>query len=282
MSVKVMGQVWDADLPRPEKYVLLAYADHAAHDGTNIYPSVPRVAWKTGYTERSIRKITGDLVEMGILVPDGKRKSGVNKYRLDVSALPSRPEYGTAPSEESTPEVSAPEDSSPQAGSGVKKTASTPEKSSPKPSGPINKEEPSGIDLSRQMFGRLAELCQINLELVSKKDRGKLNSVTKKLLDAGKKLGHIDNFERYWYAVDWRGQKGQPPDPYDVTREWERARRWLNGGNHDNGRNRSRSRGTSQGSGIPPLPPGRTRPWSKKELAWIQRERELEAEGKLG
>jgi len=55
-----------------------------------------------------------------------------------------------------------------------------------------------------------------------------------------------------------------------------------NGGNHDNGRNRSRSRGTSQGSGIPPLPPGRTRPWSKKELAWIQRERELEAEGKLG
>jgi len=124
MSVKVMGQVWDADLPRPEKFVLLSYADHAAHDGTGIYPSVGRMAWKTGYTDRSIQTITKRLVKQGILVPDGKMADGRNRYRLDASKLPKRPAYG---GENSSP----PEKSS---GEGVKKTAPGGENSSPKPS----------------------------------------------------------------------------------------------------------------------------------------------------
>lgn len=90
MSVKMMGAVFDADLPRDEKYVLLSYADHAAHDGTSIYPSVARMAWKTGYSRRSIQMITTKLVEKGILMPDGKGKHGVNRYRMDISALPER------------------------------------------------------------------------------------------------------------------------------------------------------------------------------------------------
>jgi hypothetical protein len=124
MSVKVMGQVWDADLPRPEKFVLLSYADHAAHDGTGIYPSVGRMAWKTGYTDRSIQTITKRLIKQGILVPDGKMSDGRNRYRLDATKLPKRPPYG---GENSSP----PEKSS---GEGVKKTAPGGENSSPKPS----------------------------------------------------------------------------------------------------------------------------------------------------
>lgn len=124
MSVKVMGQVWDADLPRPEKFVLLSYADHAAHDGTGIYPSVGRMAWKTGYTDRSIQTITKRLVDQGILVPDGTMPDGRNRYRLDASRLPKRPPYR---GENSSP----PEKSS---GEGVKKTAKGGENSSPKPS----------------------------------------------------------------------------------------------------------------------------------------------------
>jgi hypothetical protein len=27
----------------------------------------------------------------------------------------------------------------------------------------------------------------------------------------------------YWYAQDWRGQKGQPPAPHDVTNTWGAA-----------------------------------------------------------
>lgn len=93
MSVKVMGAVWDTDLPRAEKYVLLAYADHAAHDGTEVYPSVGRTAWKTGYSRRSIQKITSRLVDRGILIEIGTRDSGVKKYRVDFSKLPARSPY---------------------------------------------------------------------------------------------------------------------------------------------------------------------------------------------
>ena len=54
MSVKVMGWVWDQDLPRDEKFILLAYADHANHEGYNVYPAVATVAKKTGYSELSL------------------------------------------------------------------------------------------------------------------------------------------------------------------------------------------------------------------------------------
>ncbi len=93
MSVKIMGLVWDADLPRNEKYILLAYADHADHEGESIYPSVSRTAWKTGYEERMVQRITKQLVKSGILVRDGKGKRGTNRYRIDLQKLPTRPMY---------------------------------------------------------------------------------------------------------------------------------------------------------------------------------------------
>lgn len=67
MSVKVMGQVWDLDLPAPKLLVLLALADHADHNGNNVYPSIELVAWKTGYSETQTRRIIKGLVKDGLL-----------------------------------------------------------------------------------------------------------------------------------------------------------------------------------------------------------------------
>ncbi len=61
MSVKIMGMVWDADIPRALKFVLLAYADHADHDGGNVYPSYDLIARKTGYDRRQVIRITAIL-----------------------------------------------------------------------------------------------------------------------------------------------------------------------------------------------------------------------------
>lgn len=66
MSVKVMAQVWELDLPQNEKFVLLAFADFADDDG-RCYPSVRRVAWKTGYDERQIKRLIGRLRERGLM-----------------------------------------------------------------------------------------------------------------------------------------------------------------------------------------------------------------------
>lgn len=85
MSVKAMGKVWDTDLPSNKKFVLLAYADHAHHDGTNIYPAIETIAEKTGYHERSVQRITRELEAEGYLVPDGQGPKGTNKWYIPYS-----------------------------------------------------------------------------------------------------------------------------------------------------------------------------------------------------
>ena len=82
MSVKIMGLVWDLDLPQNEKFVLLAYADHADHNGRNMFPAVETVAKKTGYSERTVQRTTRSLEEKGYLIADGKGPKGTNKWKF--------------------------------------------------------------------------------------------------------------------------------------------------------------------------------------------------------
>jgi len=79
-----MAWVWDQDIERDEKFVLLAYADHADHDGNNIYPAVDKIARKTGYSERSIQRITRQLVEHGWLIAMGTSNRQTNKFSMPI------------------------------------------------------------------------------------------------------------------------------------------------------------------------------------------------------
>ena len=94
MSVKAMSLVWDMECPttineiefKPgHKYTLVAYADHADHNGKNIYPAVATIARKTGYEERSVQRLTHELENMGILVEDGQGPRGTNKWFIPFS-----------------------------------------------------------------------------------------------------------------------------------------------------------------------------------------------------
>jgi hypothetical protein len=84
VSGKVTGLVWDLDLPQNEKYVLLAYADKADHEGHNCYPGVGLVAWMTGYSEDSVRRLTRDLLHKRNLLEVEERGGGgrANKFRV--------------------------------------------------------------------------------------------------------------------------------------------------------------------------------------------------------
>jgi len=89
MSGKVSGWVWDQDnLTLQEKYILLSYADHANHEGHNIYPSNELTAKKTNLSIRSIQRYTRSLEEKGFLIPDGKyqAKNGqwTNKWKIPI------------------------------------------------------------------------------------------------------------------------------------------------------------------------------------------------------
>lgn len=87
MSVKIMGLVWDAPLKRDEKFILLAYADHANHDGGDIWPSKERIEKMTGYKERSVFAITAALVESNLLIAEGKTAAGTVRYRINRALL---------------------------------------------------------------------------------------------------------------------------------------------------------------------------------------------------
>lgn len=93
MSVKAMAAAWDLECPkmygdrefRPShKLTLLAYTDHADHYGKNIFPAVKTVAKKTGYNERTVQRLTDDLLIFGMLIEDDKGPRGTNKYYTPI------------------------------------------------------------------------------------------------------------------------------------------------------------------------------------------------------
>jgi hypothetical protein len=98
MSAKISGLVWDLDLPREEKYVLLCLSDHADHDGNNVFPSVGLVAWKTGYSERRIQQLMRILEHRGLLprVDEqfGRGKTVRYRINLDSGVFRERPKKG--------------------------------------------------------------------------------------------------------------------------------------------------------------------------------------------
>ena len=52
MSLKALNWVWALDMAPIEKLVLQAYADHAADDGSRVFPSIATIAKKTGLSRR--------------------------------------------------------------------------------------------------------------------------------------------------------------------------------------------------------------------------------------
>jgi DNA-binding transcriptional ArsR family regulator len=66
------------------KFVLIAMADHADHDGGNIYPGIETIAQKTGLSERTVRRHVKALINDGYLLPDGVSKYRTRRYQLNV------------------------------------------------------------------------------------------------------------------------------------------------------------------------------------------------------
>lgn len=82
-----MGEVWELEMNPNIKFVLIAYVDHADHDGDNIFPSKELISRKTGYSRASVFKITNKIVDSGWLIDDGLSKFGTKKYRFNMAKL---------------------------------------------------------------------------------------------------------------------------------------------------------------------------------------------------
>lgn len=94
MSVELTSRVWKLELDHAEQSVALALADWANDDGTSIFPSLALVAWKTGYSERQVRRIVRRLEDQGLLIQVRKpRQHRPSEYRMDVTAVRAKPPF---------------------------------------------------------------------------------------------------------------------------------------------------------------------------------------------
>jgi len=95
LSVKLMGQVWEREMTHAQQAVLLALADHGSDDGTRIYPSYGRLAWKSGYSRRQVKRLVLSLIKFGAIqrLKRGGPKKGTNSYRLDLTVFPMKATY---------------------------------------------------------------------------------------------------------------------------------------------------------------------------------------------
>lgn len=210
MSVKVMGLVWDEPMERGMKFVLLAYADHADHEGGNIFPAIETISKKTGYDERSVQRLTTKLEQAGYLVLVGDRAGGPGKsthWRISVKG------------DKLAPIAKGDKKDALR----VTKHAIKGDKVSPDPSltipEPSEEETPPRKKTNQQsMFGELAKVTGIDYKV--KRNAGRLARISKELLDAGYLPETVEiaySQFGWWYKNDWRGQKGEMPTPEQIV-----------------------------------------------------------------
>lgn len=88
MSVRVMAAVFDTPLPPNEKILLLALADWASDDGTDIFPSLARMAAKASVSVRTAQRLLQALQQKDYLRQvevAGYRKPA--EYAINLKAL---------------------------------------------------------------------------------------------------------------------------------------------------------------------------------------------------
>lgn len=81
--------------------------------------------------------------------------------------------------------------------------------------------DPPGKQASYQeLFEAIATTCQIDLQLCSQAQRKAITQTAKRLAETGKKAEEILAFAAWWAKFDWRGRKGEPPQPSHIQDLW--------------------------------------------------------------
>lgn len=96
MSAKLMASVYEYELSHGQQAILIAMADHADDDGSKCFPSLSRIAWKTGYDRRHVQRMTRELQKMGVLVEVARsNRRHPTEYQIELSAAKRKAPYVT-------------------------------------------------------------------------------------------------------------------------------------------------------------------------------------------
>lgn len=119
--------------------------------------------------------------------------------------------------------------------------------------------------LAQKMFTALAELCCLNLKLITAKERGMINQTEKVLRKADLTPAKIEAFKSWWYANDWRGKQGQPPTLNQVRQVWGQFELSPNGGQQSYGLTQKHQPNHRAGSPNPPAAATGLGEWTEDE-----------------
>lgn len=152
MSIKIMSAVWERAFTHAEKLVLLAMADHANDEGRRCYPSVEKIAWKSGYSRRQVQRIIHDLTDRGVLTVEAEATwISPTEYAIHPEAAPPLPPFHpkrlrdavrTGGGDEMSPHANHGTQGVPSGTEGVPFTARTMSQMAPEPSEEPKTEEP--------------------------------------------------------------------------------------------------------------------------------------------
>jgi biotin operon repressor len=90
MSYRIQPLIWRAQLDPTAKLVLLKMADHADHDGANVYPSVPAIASACGLKDRAVQSAIRRLRDLGAVIEVRPADFGARRpteYRLNLTRI---------------------------------------------------------------------------------------------------------------------------------------------------------------------------------------------------
>lgn len=94
MSIEQTRLVWKYNFTRPQQTVVLAYAEHADRRGRNMFPSVERIAFKTGYSARQVRRILAGLRAQGFMkIERPAQRHRPATYFFDWKCVQPKPDY---------------------------------------------------------------------------------------------------------------------------------------------------------------------------------------------
>ena len=194
------------------QWFALNYDQLARLKSISITPHQPGPA-AVRISDRASEKRTG-VSEIAAEVSENQAKESESQ-----TTLPESPE-----SPETTPDsrVRPPRNlmpSSPAAESATETHNKTPQETKAGTGGP------APPNAHQAMFATLARACRWEIKFLTKKRRGQLNNISKQLREQAITPAQVERWLELWYAQDWRGQKGQPPDnPQVILDNWAKFR----------------------------------------------------------
>mgnify|MGYP001616143641 CR=1 FL=1 len=92
---ELIEAVFDSDLDKKEKLILLAFLSFANQDGTNMHPGQSRIAWMCDYYSKHEIKDTIHNLEKDFILQPGLKRSGrgTKIYSFHEKRLPGRKPY---------------------------------------------------------------------------------------------------------------------------------------------------------------------------------------------